>query len=89
MTKQERIVMGFFDSIGSAISVVSLVDSDDSINDSITQMREEIQKGSKKNPKDSKAMQSIEKKYALLPKEELFDFSKPIRFQKDKKESND
>ena len=81
--------MGFFDSIGSAISVVSLVDSYDSINDSITQMREEIQKGSKKNPKDSKAMQSIDKKYTLLPKEELFDFSEPIRLQKDKKESND
>ena len=81
--------MGFFNSIGSAISVVSLVDSYDSINDSITQMREEIQKESKKNPKDSKAMQSIDKKYTLLPKEELFDFSEPIRLQKDKKESND
>ena len=52
-------------------------------------MREEIQKESKKNPKDSKAMQSIDKKYTLLPKEELFDFSEPIRLQKDKKESND
>ena len=61
----------------------------DSINDSITQRGDEIQKESKKNPKDSKAMQSIDKKYTLLPKEELFDFSEPIRLQKDKKESND